>query len=114
MQVVKKGEEGAILEEAHGGKLGGHSGVNKTTDCIKIRYWWPGFTDDIKNFVSLVRVHCKTLQGLFNKFLENFLCPLPNGGGDILFLPCLLVGWFVGWVASNFNIDHNFLTIAGT
>lgn len=42
-----------ILAEFHSGTIGGHSGVNKTIDAIKIRYWWPAFTDDIKEYVSL-------------------------------------------------------------
>ena len=31
--------------------------------------------------------------------------------GDILFLPCLLVCWFVGCWCANFNIGHNFCNI---
>ena len=27
--------------------------------------------------------------------------------GDILFLPCLFVGWLICWL-DNFNIGHNF------
>ena len=50
--VVRNGEEDRILKEFHGGELGGHSGVNKTIVAVKIRYWWPGFTDDIKAYVS--------------------------------------------------------------
>jgi hypothetical protein len=50
--VVKEGAIESIMNEFHGSALGGHSGFNKTNSAIKIRYWWPKMTEDIRTYVS--------------------------------------------------------------
>ena len=52
VQVIREGQENPILHEFHTAGIGGHCGINKTIDAIKIRYWWPGLTDDVKRYVS--------------------------------------------------------------
>lgn len=54
VQVLRGSDQKAnILAEFHSGTIGRHSGVNKTIDAVKIHYWWPALTDDIKEYVSL-------------------------------------------------------------
>lgn len=51
VKVIKKEDVKAVLDEFHGSAFGGHSGINKTTEAIKARYWWFGMTDDVKEYV---------------------------------------------------------------
>jgi len=40
-----------IMEEFHSSKIGGHSGVNKTTTRIGAPFYWNGMRSDISKFV---------------------------------------------------------------
>ena len=45
-------EKRRIIESLHNDPVGGsHFGVTVTTQKLKERYWWKGFTEDVKTFV---------------------------------------------------------------
>ena len=71
VEVVQKGNVKNILAEFHGSAFGGHSGVNKTTEAIKSRYWWFGLTDDVKAYVSYKFETMSTDLDLI--FMDNWL-----------------------------------------
>ncbi|WAR21137.1 POL4-like protein [Mya arenaria] len=50
--VVKDGSSDAFMREFHSSAIGGHSGFNKTNSAIKVRYWWPRMTDNIRKYVT--------------------------------------------------------------
>ena len=36
-----------VLKDMHEGILGGHLGEGKTLDCIRERFYWPGYHNDV-------------------------------------------------------------------
>ena len=40
-----------VLHELHGGQTSGHLGVAKTLAKVKLRYYWPGMTADVRSFI---------------------------------------------------------------
>ena len=52
VSVVKEGKTEAVLSEFGDGPLGGHSGINKTSDAIKQHYRWPNMVQDVTVYVS--------------------------------------------------------------
>ncbi len=40
-----------------------HLGINRTLDMVSARYYWPGLTTDVKNYVSNIIV-CYLAMGL--------------------------------------------------
>ncbi|RXN12538.1 myosin-1 isoform X3 [Labeo rohita] len=68
---IRRGGEGAlarvldsteetkrVFHEFHSSPIGAHCGVQKTTDAISKRFYWPAMTIDIKTWV----MHCATCQ----------------------------------------------------
>jgi hypothetical protein len=51
-------EKGKILEEFHQLPRGGHLGMNRTFERIKLFTSWPGMKQEIENYVK----HCETCQ----------------------------------------------------
>ena len=47
-----------ILQQLHGDPLSGHLGVSKTTDTLLQRYYWPGFSADVDDYIR----RCSTCQ----------------------------------------------------
>lgn len=41
-----------IVEEIHGGILGGHFGLARTLDAVKRHYWWHGMRNDIEEIIK--------------------------------------------------------------
>ena len=41
-----------LIEEIHGGVLGGHFGVQKTIDAVRRYYWWHGVKQDVAEVVK--------------------------------------------------------------
>mgnify|MGYP000034807019 CR=1 FL=1 len=41
----------AVLQELHGGRTSGHLGVKKTLAKVRVRYYWPGMTADVRSFI---------------------------------------------------------------
>ena len=52
-----------IIEVAHGSIMGGHLGINKTTDKIESAFYWPG----IQGGVTRLRKSCDVCQKTVNK-----------------------------------------------
>ncbi|KAL2102408.1 hypothetical protein ACEWY4_001576 [Coilia grayii] len=52
VKVVQTQEVEQLLTEFHTSHLGGHCGVEKTLDALNNRYYWPGMSVDVKNWVS--------------------------------------------------------------
>lgn len=46
------------MEELHGTKIGGHSGVFRTLARIRLRFFWVGMVRDVKEFIG----RCQTCQ----------------------------------------------------
>ena len=40
-----------VLRELHGDRMSGHLGVTKTLAKVKMRYYWPGMTADVRSFI---------------------------------------------------------------
>ena len=67
----------AVLRAAHDHPLAGHRGVDKTTQNITCRFWWPGMTSNISQYVK----NCASCQKSKNpkNFSSNMpLAPLPT------------------------------------
>ena len=50
--VVPKEFQRKLVEEIHGGVLGGHFGLNRTLDAVRRHYWWHGMKDDIEEIIK--------------------------------------------------------------
>ena len=69
-----------VMDVAHAGSAGGHSGKNRTVDRLELAYWWPGIHDDVETFISKC-VHCQELSGRKPKpfSLQSLpICEEPN------------------------------------
>ena len=40
-----------MVEEIHGGILGGHFGVERRLDAVRRHYWWDGMRKDIEDII---------------------------------------------------------------
>ena len=47
-----------VLQKVHADPMGGHSGVNKTIATLIQRYYWPGFSSSVDDYIR----HCSTCQ----------------------------------------------------
>ena len=61
--VVPKNFRGTILKLAHESILGGHLGMKKTSDKIRLQFFWPGLQQDVK----LHCISCDLCQKTFPK-----------------------------------------------
>ena len=53
VRVIKGDEKDTILQACHDSPGdGGHFGINKTTDKIVERYYWPGMYEDIETYIG--------------------------------------------------------------
>lgn len=50
--IVDHDEKKTVMRNLHAGLGGGHFGMNKTIEKVGERYWWPGFTNDVRDFVK--------------------------------------------------------------
>ena len=50
--VVPKLFRTSLVEEIHGGVLGGHFGVQRTLDAVRRHYWWHGIRKDVETVVK--------------------------------------------------------------
>ena len=41
-----------VLRDLHEGVMGGHLGEDKTLEKVKERFYWPGYHNDVKNWVN--------------------------------------------------------------
>ena len=51
-----------VMDVAHGGPDGGHSGKQRTVDKLELAYWWPGITYDVDTFISKC-IRCQEMAG---------------------------------------------------
>lgn len=51
LRVIKEHDKDAILRGCHSSNVSGHQGVNRTEKKIAERYFWPGMTSDIREFI---------------------------------------------------------------
>lgn len=51
-----------IIQNMHGGKEGGHSGINATIKRVTQIFWWPGINQDITSYVQSCDV-CQRFKG---------------------------------------------------
>ena len=42
-----------VMDVAHAGFAGGHSGKNRTVDRLELAYWWPDIHYDVETFISV-------------------------------------------------------------
>jgi hypothetical protein len=61
--VAPLGLRTALLREAHNSALGGHQGIFRTAERIRLAFWWPSMLDDIKAHVN----KCHICQATSNK-----------------------------------------------
>ena len=66
--VVPQALVSTILPQLHRDPLSGHFGVSKTTDTLLQRYYWPGFSADVDEYVR----RCSTCQR------ANAVAPCPK------------------------------------
>ena len=52
LKVVRKNEVDIILYNVHSDPLAGHFGLEETFRRVAIRYYWPQYYDDIRNYVK--------------------------------------------------------------
>ena len=50
--VVPKSQRADVLRDLHEGVLGGHLGQDKTLGKVKERFYWPGYHNDVKDWVN--------------------------------------------------------------
>ena len=56
--VLKCGFREILIQELHGGALGGHFGIEKTCSMLKKHYYWLSMSKDVEHFVK----RCSTYQ----------------------------------------------------
>ena len=84
--IVPFSERRRIAEELHQGLNGGHMGIRRTLWQVKRRFYWPGWSKDIRRVVN----HCEKCVHLCNRtyrlrdiiFVKNYLQKLGQGHGD--------------------------------
>jgi len=75
--IVKTEEEKReVFEIFHNSNIGGHGGTSKTRNKIAEKYYWPGLSKDVENWVSLSLVIAQCLVHMANIF-PSFLFIFP-------------------------------------
>jgi hypothetical protein len=41
-----------IIQAAHLTREAGHGGIQRTTECVQLSYWWPALKQDVDNFIK--------------------------------------------------------------
>ena len=52
LRVVPETMKEEVLRDLHEGVMGGHLGEDKTLEKVKERFYWPGYHNDVKNWVN--------------------------------------------------------------
>ena len=53
LSIVPKGLRRLVFRHYHAEPSGGHVGEYNTIFCIRMRFWWPGIRNDVKNWVKI-------------------------------------------------------------
>jgi transposase InsO family protein len=61
-----------IIHGCHASRFAGHCGEFRTIERIQTRYFWPGMTNDVKNFIK----SCSTCQECKRPILSRMRAPL--------------------------------------
>ena len=114
-----------VLGDAHGGYLGGHLGIEKTTDKILKSYFWPNMLKDIMHYVQTCETcNRKKLQKERRPMLDM---PMPSAPMEIVGIDtcgpfplsdngnkyvCTIIDHFSGWPEAWAIPDKSANTIA--
>ena len=109
-QIVLQSLVEELLKSTHSTSTGGHLGVAKVTEKIKQRFYWPGFQEDVKLFISRCpqcqkrsnppKTHRHALVDWkasypFHHIGIDFMGPLPESNGHKVIL--LIGDHFTKW-----------------
>ena len=66
--IASKEKQSRIIKEMHEFPLGGHLGINRTYDRLKLYVTWPGMYQDVERFIKCCKI-CQEnkIQGPYNK-----------------------------------------------
>ena len=77
--VVPKDHQASVLQEIHGGRMGGHLGEDRTFKKLQERFYWPGYFQSSKEWCQNCP-HCAAKKGPTQKHrgpLQNIRCGYP-------------------------------------
>ena len=57
-----------VIESIHSSS---HFGVNRTLDLVSSRYYWPGLTNDVKQYVSAFSIYRASAMHYNIIYIEN-------------------------------------------
>lgn len=52
--IASEANANEMFRQFHSSPIGGHSGINKTCSAVGERFYWPGHTEDIKQWVRFL------------------------------------------------------------
>ena len=56
-----------------------HFGINRTLDLVSSKYYWPGLTNDVKQYLSTTCMHALTIH-IYSMCLYMYVsCACPKG-----------------------------------
>ena len=64
--VVSKDQQNKILQEIHGGRMGGHLGEERTFKKLQEQFYWPGYSQSVKEWCHNCP-HCGARKGSIQK-----------------------------------------------
>jgi len=67
LQLVPRAEVKEVIQQCHGGVMGGHFGVRKTQDLVQRRFYWIGWKKDVEQFCKTCDVCCRYHGGQLRK-----------------------------------------------
>ena len=66
--IIKSPIRDLIIEEAHGGVLAGHLGINKSLEILKDHFYWPKMGGDAHKVISRCNI-CYMAKSYFHQGL---------------------------------------------
>ena len=124
--VVPRALRDEVMEEIHSGVTGGHLGEERTTHQLRQRFYWPGFFQDIRNFLRTCatcatrkskapkpRAPLQTIQAGYpmQTVAVDIMGPLPESDSGNSYI--LVVGdYFTRWMEAYAIPDQEAITVA--
>ena len=62
VMITSKGKQRKMLKEKHECPVGGHQGVQRTYDRLKLYVTWPGMFQDVEDYVTKTNLRSRTLR----------------------------------------------------